>query len=60
MRRERLQQLEMDELKKIAEKENLDFTDEDSRDILIDLIWEAYTERQVEKKELDNYTIQVE
>jgi hypothetical protein len=60
MRRERLQQLEIDELKKIAEKENLDYSEEDSRDILIDLIWEAYTERQVEKRELDNYTVQVE
>jgi uncharacterized protein len=60
MRRERLCQLEITELKKIAEKENLDYSDDDSRDILIDLIWEAYTERQVEKRELDNYTVQVE
>lgn len=60
MRRERLLQLEIEELKKIAEKENLDYSEEDSRDILIDLIWEAYTERQVEKRELDNYTVQVE
>lgn len=60
MRRERLLQLEIEELQKIAEKENLDYSEEDSRDILIDLIWEAYTERLVEKKELDNYTVQVE
>ncbi|MBN2444723.1 MAG: DUF4912 domain-containing protein [Spirochaetales bacterium] len=60
MRRERLQQLTIEDLQKIAEKENLDFSAEDSRDILIDLIWEAYTERVEEKREQDNYTVQVE
>ena len=60
MRRERLQQLEIGELIKIAKKENLDYSDKDSKDILVDLIWEAYTEKQDAKKELDNYTVQVE
>ncbi|MBN2533902.1 MAG: DUF4912 domain-containing protein [Spirochaetales bacterium] len=52
--------MEINELKKIAEMENLDYSEEDSRDILIDLIWEAYTERLEEKRGQDNYTVQVE